>query len=99
MNSIIYKTDEGHRKGCHPVVRVREKWDGRRKKVIQLEDTLFLIDEPGAWFDDKWNCHVDGTDYPMNSRENAIIWGLYVHGILDFEEEQERKDLRKLIKK
>ena len=50
MNRIVYKTDKGHRKGCHPVVKVTEKWDGRKKKVVESEDTIFLIDEPGAWW-------------------------------------------------
>ena len=85
MNSIIYKTDEGHRKGCHPVVRVREKWDGRMKKVIQFEDTLFLIDEPGAWYEDSWNCQVDGTDYPCDTKEQCICLGLWVLGYLEYD--------------
>ena len=83
------------------MVKVTEKWDGRKKKVVESEDTIFLIDEPGAWWDDKWNCHVDGCDYAFNNRENCIIWGLCVMGYLDFEEERDEKweKLRKLIEK
>ena len=71
---IIIKSDEGCRKGCHPVHLV-DKYNKR-----QVETHIFSIDEPGAWFDDKWNCHVDGTDYPFDTKEQAILHGLYVLG-------------------
>lgn len=96
MIKITYHTDKNSRKGCHPVTLSTGK-----EKKRENPATLFLVDEPGAWFDDKWNCHVDGTDYPMSSRENCIIWGLVILGYLDFEEESNEvwEKLKKLIEK
>ena len=73
---IIIKSDEGCRKGCQPVHLVNN--NAKRSS----EDHIFSIDEPGAWFDDKWNCHVDGTDYPFDTKEEAIQHGLWVLGYL-----------------
>ena len=78
MTLIVYHSDEGHRKGCHPVTLVHEG-----KKTT--ESHIFSIDEPGAWYEHKWNCHVDGTDYPFDTREQCIAWGLQVLGYLSYE--------------
>lgn len=51
--------------------------------------TAFLIDEPGAWWDDKWNCHVDGQDFPCDTRDEAIVKGLHSLGYLDIIEKTE----------
>lgn len=72
MRTLVYKSDEGCRKGCHPVNILRVY--GRKIE----EDHYFLVDEPGAWFDDEWNCHVDGCDYPCKSRKEAIEKGAAV---------------------
>lgn len=80
---ITYHTDEGRRKGCHPVSML---FNGDKAKRYQHDDTIFLIDEPGAWWDDEWNCHVDGTDYPFKTREECIVYGLRVLGYLTIEE-------------
>ena len=70
MNSIIYKTDKGVRKGCHPVC-ILTVYKGELKEI-----RICLVDEPGAWFEDKWNCHVDGRDFEANSRDEAIRRGI-----------------------
>lgn len=80
MIKLTFKSDEGSRKGCHRVTLTTKV--GKKR----LEDTIFLIDEPGAWFDDKWNCHVDGMDFPFDTREQCICWGLSVLGYLNYEE-------------
>ncbi len=84
--TLIYKSDEGCRKGCHPVMR-RYTYKGK-----ECEEHYFSVDEPGAWYwDEKWNCHVDGCDYPCASREEAIRKGadvLYmpeIHGSPEIE--------------
>lgn len=95
MIKITYHTDENCRKGCHPVTYTDD-----RDKKHPTEVHICSIDEPGAWFDDKWNCHVDGTDYPFKSREKCIIWGLTVYGILDFEEpKKEKEKIETIVKK
>ena len=69
MRTLIYRSDKGCRKGCHPVDIVlvhRGKQTTRR---------YFSVDEPGAWWTESWNCHVDGCDYPCASREDAIRTG------------------------
>lgn len=53
----IYKSDDGCRKGCHLVYRLYPY----RQKIEERQ--WFSIDEPGAWFEDKWNCHVNGWPY------------------------------------
>jgi hypothetical protein len=73
---IIIKSDEGCRKGCHPVHLLHDAG----KKTYEFQ--IFSIDEPGAWFDDKWNCHVDGTDYPFDTKEQAVFHGLLVRGYI-----------------
>ena len=74
MRRLVYKTDAGCRKGCHPVNFLR----AYRREIEEVH--AFSIDEPGAWWDDEWNCHVDGTDYPFATREEAIRWGAHVLG-------------------
>lgn len=76
MRTLEYHSDKGCRKGCHPVSII-----GRHRGKI-TQDHYFSVDEPGAWFDERWNCHVDGCDYPCNSRDEAIRIGaavLYDH--------------------
>ena len=67
--TLIYKSDTGCRKGCHPV-NIVTTYRGKRK-----EEHYFSVDEPGAWFEDKWNCHADGMDFPCDTREEAIRKG------------------------
>ena len=81
-NRVIFKNDSGGREGCHPVIMVYN--EGTRS---EHEDIIFLVDEPGAWWDDDWNCHVDGTDYPFKTRDECVCWGLYVLGYLSYEPE------------
>lgn len=72
MRTLVYKSDAGCRKGCHPVNILRVY----RGKIE--EDHYFSVDEPGAWWEEEWNCHVDGCDYPCNSRQEAIEKGAAV---------------------
>ncbi len=81
---ITYHTDRDSREGCH---RVTKTYNEGTKN--EYEGTIFLIDEPGAWFYDHWNCHVDGQNFPCNTREEAIIKGLQVLGYLDIIEKTE----------
>ena len=73
--TLIVKTDDGCRKGCHPCHIAR--WN---KKGKWEEHRIFSIDEPGAWFDDAWNIHVDGCDNPQPTREHCIAFGLHYWG-------------------
>lgn len=72
---IYYHTDENCRKGCHVV---SEKTRGRGGQIVNVH--LFSIDEPGAWWDDCWNVHVDGCDYKADSKLEAIYKGMRVRG-------------------
>ena len=74
MITLVYKSDKGCRKGCHPVYILQ----AHRGEIE--ESHYFSVDEPGAWWDTKWNCHVDGCDYPCESKKDAIdrgaaFWG------------------------
>ena len=70
MRTLEYHTDEGCRKGCHPVsVTYPTRFGGFVRRQV------FSVDEPGAWFDNRWNCHADGCDHPCDSREEAIRKG------------------------
>lgn len=82
---IINKT--GHREGCYSIENVIT---AKRGDVSETR-TLFLIDEPGAWFDDCWNCHVDGMDFEMPTKEAAIrkgfeFWGINLNEVRVYEE-------------
>lgn len=77
--TIFYHSDENCRKGCHVVSR---PYSYRGK--IELAH-LFSIDEPGAWYENEWNVHVDGCDYPVPTKEAAINRGMYVLGYGQFE--------------
>lgn len=66
----IYKSDSGCRKGYHPVCRLYAE----RKEIKDIQ--YFSVDEPGAWFDDCWNCHVDGMDFACATRDEAIEKGI-----------------------
>lgn len=72
MRTLEYHSDQGCRKGCHPVSAI-ETYRGK-----ETRQRCFSVDEPGAWFDDRWNCHVDGCDHPCDSREEAIRIGARV---------------------
>ena len=78
--TVYYHTDEGGgRKGCHPVSRgivYRRKFEYQR---------LFSVDEPGTWWADEWNVHVDGMDFPAPSRDAAIKRGMEILGYGEFE--------------
>lgn len=67
---FIVKNDTGCRKGCHPVYCLY----AYRQKIEERQ--WFSIDEPGAWFDDCWNCHVDGMDFECATRDEAIEEGI-----------------------
>lgn len=67
---FIVKNDTGCRKGCHPVYCLY----AYRQKIEERQ--WFSIDEPGAWFDDCWNCHVDGMDFECATRDEAIDRGV-----------------------
>lgn len=92
MRKLIYKTDKGCRKGCHPVM-LCYTYKGKPE-----QEHYFSVDEPGAWFDNEWNCHVDGCDYACESREAAIQKGadiLYLperHGDPSFEVIYEKEE-------
>ena len=79
MVVVNYHSDENNRKGCHVVSQPIVK----RGKVQLFH--LFSVDEPGAWYEDEWNCHVDGCDYPAPTREAAINRGMYYYGIVSFQ--------------
>ena len=59
------------------VTRLRKDWrqPRSRKQVLDLE---FSIDEPGTWFDDEYNCHVDGCDHACKTLHEAISKGIWV---------------------
>lgn len=76
---LFYHTDEGCRKGCHPV-SIEYAYRGKPH-----HQHVFSIDEPGAWWEDQWNCHVDGCDYHCESREAAIARGAEYHGYEGYE--------------
>lgn len=69
MRTLEYHSDQGCRKGCHPV-SIAETCRGK-----ETRRHYFSVDEPGAWFDDSWNCHVDGCDHRCASREEAVRLG------------------------
>lgn len=72
-----YIIAKGNRRGCYCVNEILSVVRGEIKDV----SCRFLLDEPGAWFEDKWNCHVDGTDYEFETKEAALRWGFKVEGI------------------
>lgn len=73
MRVLELHSDRGCRKGCHPVSITRTDRRGRKSSAH-----YFSVDEPGAWFDDSWNCHVDGCDHPCGSLQEAVATGARV---------------------
>lgn len=63
----------------HPVIDnhvwVTTKYK-RKKKVI--ERIAFQIDLPGRWFEEEFNCHVDGCDYHFDNMEKCLNHGATV---------------------
>lgn len=78
MTTLYYHSDDGCRKGCHPV---SIQYPHRGKPHNQH---VFSIDEPGAWWADDWNLHVDGQDILCASKEEAVRRGAEVLGIDDY---------------
>lgn len=77
---VTVLSDKKCRKGCHPVMLTTKNGKGK-----EITNHIFSIDEPGTWFDDKWNCHADGTDYPFDTIEKCIVHGLKIYGYIDIE--------------
>lgn len=59
------------RDGCHPIIKDTPNPYGHYH---------FLIDDPGAWYEDEYNLHIDGCDYPCSTREEAIKKGIKFYG-------------------
>jgi hypothetical protein len=58
----------------HIDVTTRHERGGKR-----FEFLMFIVDLPGRWFEDKYNCHVDGCDYPCDTLEDALERGAYFY--------------------
>lgn len=52
--------------GKLPVV---EYWTKRGKTNYHL---TAWIDPPGTWYDDEYNVHIDGCDYPYSSMDECL---------------------------
>ena len=50
----------------------------RGKKIKRY--AAFQIDLPGKWFEDTFNCHVDGCDYECNTFDEALERGAKFYG-------------------
>lgn len=63
----------------HPVVDnhiwITTKYKSGRKEVERI---AFQIDCPGKWYDEEYNCHVDGCDYPFATVDEALEHGAKV---------------------
>jgi len=58
--------------GSRQTIRVSSRFERGRKK---FEWHKFTIDLPGTWWEDKFNCHVDGCDYACDTMESALERG------------------------
>ena len=63
----------------HPVIEqhiwiTRIYGNGKKAK----RQIAFQIDMPGRWFDDEYNCHVDGCDYACKDLDEALKKGAEV---------------------
>lgn len=65
------------------VTRVRKDWHQHGNSKKQVLDDWFMIDMPGTWFDDAYNCHVDGCDHACASLEEAVAKGVWVYDTKD----------------
>jgi len=74
--NVYFHTDENCRKGCHVVSEPCRKGHTGKQTLLHL----FSVDEPGAWWDSCWNVHVDGCDYAVNSKDEAIRKGMAILG-------------------
>lgn len=62
----------------HPVVdnHIWVTAKGRKNRTY----IAFQVDLPGKWFDNTYNCHVDGCDYEFNTLEESLEWGAAILG-------------------
>lgn len=66
------KTEEGD--GLRPgIIIVSQKRSVKGREVYRYR---FTIDTPGAWFDDVYNLHIDGTDNPFKTLEECLKAGV-----------------------
>lgn len=88
MKVIMYvhapeiRKSEHENRGIISVTRLFKDWERPRSKKQRLE-SQFLIDLPGTWWENEWNCHADGCDHPCKSLEEAISWGMYIYDCPD----------------
>lgn len=72
----VHEARRGNGRAIFCVTQVVRDWRPRsRKNILYLH---FMIDEPGTWWDDEWNVHVDGCDYPCKTLEEAVYKGVEV---------------------
>ncbi len=62
--------------GSRQCIKVSTRFERGRKR---WEHRAFTIDLPGTWWEDKFNCHVDGCDYPCDTMEAALERGAYFY--------------------
>ncbi len=74
---ILYLHPASERGCMHVTIPMRD-WQHPRSRKQRLE-IYFSIDIPGAWWDDRWNVHVDGCDYPCASLQEALCRGIEVY--------------------
>lgn len=63
--TVIFSIHPAVRSGKHPVTRTYTRG---KKSVTCL---MAWIDPPGTYWDEEWNVHVDGCDYPHLSMEEC----------------------------
>ena len=72
----VHEARRGNGRAITFVTYLGRDWHSRSRKKA-LHD-WFMIDEPGTWWDDEWNVHVDGCDYPCKTLEDALCKGVEV---------------------
>ncbi len=70
------------------VTRLRKDTMHRGSRQGMIVKESFMVDPPGSWDDEKWNCHVDGCDNQFDTLEEALKCGA---DVLDFDPFSQQK--------
>ena len=77
METYFVHPEQQNHDGSRRYIQVSTRHERGRKR---FEWHAFTIDMPGTWWEDKYNCHVDGCDYKCDTMEAALERGAYFYG-------------------
>ena len=79
---VVLYLHPANERGQIPVSRIIVK---KGKKQEKFKSFVCWFDPPGAWFDDCWNVHIDGSDFACKDLDECKKLPPMFHGFDEVE--------------